>query len=78
VHLSRAEAAKYIEDFVMGSGDAWDWDDFISIPLDDPELDKIRVQCATMPDRYPPTRPRQYCNENGTAELRRLAETLKT
>ena len=29
-----------IETFLAGSGGAWDWDDFISIRLDDPELER--------------------------------------
>jgi hypothetical protein len=76
MHVTLAEVARYIDDFLAGSGGRWDWDDFISIPLEDPELEVIRKQCAALPDRYPPTQPRQYCSQEGLAELRRLRATL--
>ena len=41
----RDEAAytvKTIRAFIDGTGGAWDWDDFTSCSLRDPELDRIR------------------------------------
>ncbi|CAH0353611.1 hypothetical protein SPH9361_02507 [Sphingobium sp. CECT 9361] len=34
--------------FLSGSGGKWDWDDFISCSLMNPELDKIRRQAAAI------------------------------
>jgi hypothetical protein len=74
---SRAEIRKYLRDFLNGTGGRWDWDDFTSITLDDPRLDNIRQEAATLPDRFPPTQPGHYCSEAGLAELRVLAERLE-
>jgi hypothetical protein len=43
VHLTRADVVKIIRDFLDGTGGAHDWDDFLSLKLDDPELEKIRL-----------------------------------
>ena len=76
MHLTKDEVLTYIRDFIEGSGGKWDWDDFISIPIDDPALELVRQDCAKLPDRYPPTRPGHYCSDEGFEELRRLATTL--
>jgi len=36
------EVASYLRAFINGGGDEWDWDDFTSVPIADPELDSIR------------------------------------
>ena len=66
------EVAEIIERFVEGTCGPWDWDDFISFPLDDPALEAVRRECADLPDRYPPTKRGWYCNDEGLDELRRL------
>lgn len=77
MRLTRAEVAKLIRNFVEGSGGAWDWDDFISTRLDDPQLDEVRSLCAAIPDAYPPTKADLYCSEGGLDELRKLADSLE-
>jgi hypothetical protein len=42
---SRDEVARYIEDFLEGRGDDRDWDEFTSIGIRDPNLDRIRQSC---------------------------------
>jgi hypothetical protein len=78
VHLSKDEVITFIRDFIEGSGGDRDWDDFTSIPIDDPALDLVRRECASLPDRFPPTRPGHYCSEQGLDELRRLADGLSS
>ena len=51
--LSKADVAKYVEDFVNNEGGEWDWDDFISVPIADPELEKVRQFCAEARRRWP-------------------------
>jgi hypothetical protein len=75
--LSKTEIADIIEGFLLGTGGAWDWDDFISIRLSDPETESIRKICAELPDRFPPSGPRQYCNEEGLVVLRKLITELR-
>lgn len=36
------EVAKYIRDFINGEGGRWDWDDFESLAIADPVLERIR------------------------------------
>lgn len=40
------EVEAYLRDFLDGTGGAWDWDDFTSIEITDPELDAIREAAA--------------------------------
>jgi hypothetical protein len=42
VKRTPAEVAGFIRDFLESRGGEWDWDDFTSVPLDDPELESIR------------------------------------
>lgn len=51
---SKTEVVAYIDDFVDGKGGDWDWDDFTSVPIDEPELDRIRLLCSSMRDIDPP------------------------
>lgn len=76
-HSSKADVVKAIDDFLGGSGGRWDWDDFISIRLDDPVLEHVRLKAASLPDRFPPTLPGHYASAEGMTELRRLADTLR-
>mgnify|MGYP001309513816 CR=1 FL=1 len=78
MRLSREDVIKYIREFLEGSGEQWDWDDFTSVPLDDPTLERVRLECVSLPDRFPPKRKGHYCSEAGLEELRRLAETLES
>jgi hypothetical protein len=78
LRLSRDEVSRIIAQFLDGSGGHWDWDDFISVPLDDPELERIRKYCGDLPDVFPPERPGAYCSERGLGQLRELADSLKS
>ena len=50
IKYTRAEVADIIEQFVDGTGGRWDWDDFTSTKIADPELDAIRVRCIELHD----------------------------
>ena len=45
VVVSREEVAQYIEDFLEGRADYRDWDEFTSLRIRDPDLDRIRQSC---------------------------------
>ena len=75
--MTPEEVARCIKDFLDGSGGEWDWDDFVSVPLDDVSLEAIRSRCAALPDRHPPTEAGHYCSAAGLAELRRLLASLR-
>jgi hypothetical protein len=41
--LTKQEVTRYIQDFLDGTGEDWDWDDFNGIPIsNDPHLEQIR------------------------------------
>ena len=76
--LTRKEVADAIESFINGKGGKRSWDDFISISLSDPELEKIRVRCAGLPEEFPPGEAGAYCGERGLGLLRNLVTSLRT
>jgi hypothetical protein len=43
---SAAEVARYLRDFIEEVGGEWDWDDFESVPITNPDLDRIRLEAA--------------------------------
>ena len=47
--VRRSEVEAYLADFLAGAGGDWEWDDFISSPIDDPMLDEIRIAAAAVP-----------------------------
>ena len=46
--LSASEVATYLRNFVEGGGEPWDWDDFTSVPIDDPRLEDIRLRALAI------------------------------
>jgi len=75
---TRQEVAKFIQEFLDGTGGNRDWDDFTSIRItDDPYLENIRLTCGALRDDYPPIRPNEYCGPGGDKILRAFLEELK-
>jgi hypothetical protein len=77
IERTPAEVAKYLDDFLNGTGKAWDWDDFISTPLNNRELEKIRERCLGLDLEFPPDKPGAFCNEQGLAVIRGYVEQLR-
>ena len=48
IERSPAEVAKYLSDFLNGTGGDWDWDDFVSIEIADSRLEDIRQRAASL------------------------------
>ena len=74
---TKAEVADLIERFVDGRTGPYDWDDFESVPITNPDLDAVRIECLEIHHKYPPGEAGGYCNEAGRAELRRIAAQLR-
>jgi hypothetical protein len=74
---SRGEVADIIERFVNGTGGKWDWDDFISWPIADPQLDAIRARCAGLSQEFQTTQKGHYCSEAGVEVLRQMVKELR-
>ena len=74
---TREQVASTIEGFVSGRDNQWDWDGFISIRIDDPELEKIRQRCISVRDEFPPEKVTDYCSPAGMEVMRKMADELK-
>jgi hypothetical protein len=75
--MTKAEVADEIEAFVEGTGGEWDWDDFIHIPIDNPELERIRLRCEKLPEEFPPSQSGYYCSSEGIRVLEEIARELR-
>ena len=75
--LSRWEVAQILQDFLTGSGDKWAWDDFTSFPLDDEDLDRIRIRCSGLDSEFPPVEMGHFCNEEGLEVIRGFLRELQ-
>jgi hypothetical protein len=71
------EVANTIDGFVNGTGNQWAWDGFISIRLDDPELEAIREKIVALPVEFPPSNPKDYCSAAGTEKMRQFVQDLR-
>ncbi len=75
--VSPRQVADWIENFLEGKGGSWDWDDFISLPINDPELDKIRLRCCDLSEEFPPGENEDYCSEEGVRVMREYIRQLR-
>jgi hypothetical protein len=76
--LTPAEVADIIERFINGEEEDYEWDDFTSIPINDPYLEIVRKVCSELPSKFPPTKERTYCSEAGVVYLKNLVRRLRT
>lgn len=67
-HLSTTDVERNLRGFLDGNGGEWDWDDFTSIPISDPALDRIRQEADAVD--LPLT-------DRGEAKLRLLLERVR-
>lgn len=74
--MTKKELAALLRAFVGGTARKWDWDDFISVPQRDPEIEHIRRRLLTIDQDYPPTKPGEYCDEQGAQAMLRIADAL--
>jgi hypothetical protein len=76
--LSNQEVAQILEDFLVGKGSRWAWDDFtLGMSFEDKNLEDIRVRCVGLSKEFPPDDPKEYCNEKGRDVLRGYIKDLR-
>lgn len=63
------EVAKILHNFIAGTGGEWDWDDFTSVPITNPDLDAIRREAEQVP---------LPVSEDGLAKLRELLDRVNS
>jgi hypothetical protein len=75
------EARLYIADllkrFLAGNTGPYEFDDFISSPENDPELDAIRIRLARLPDEEPSGDPGEYTNDRGREVICSIIKQLE-
>jgi hypothetical protein len=75
--MNPTDLADLIERFLRGTGSDWEWDDFISVRQRDQQCERIRERCAILPSEFPSPDPRRYCNDEGLAVLKSIADELR-
>ena len=78
MNRSPEEVANTIEGFVNGAGDQFAWDGFISIRLDDPQLEAARQKCVAIRNEFPPSDPKAYCSDAGLNAMRQIVQDLRS
>ena len=77
IQRTPAQVAKFMEDFLNGTGPKWEWDDFLSTPLTDPELEKIRERCRHLDLEFPPDKPGGFTSDRGLAVIRSFLDQIR-
>jgi len=77
VSLEPIEVSDLILRFLKGDTAPYEWDDFTSVPCQDPIVEAARLRCILVRDEFPPESPHEYCNSAGEGALRQLAERLR-
>ncbi len=73
---TKKEVLNFLQDFIDGKDGEWDWDDFISIPINDPYLEQIRRRCAGLREEFPPQNKHSYCGEGGVTVIQAYLDEL--
>jgi hypothetical protein len=74
---SRRQVADSLDSF-LGEENGWKaWDTFLSFPLEDEELEKIRIRCANLDQEFPPDIPGQFCSDKGIEVIRAYIAELR-
>ena len=77
VRRTPAEVASIIQAFVDGTGNPYDWDDFLcGGRIEDQALEKIRARCAALPQEFPPLQPGEYCGREGVELMQSFVAEL--
>ena len=71
------EIGDLIRAFLADEIGEWDWDDFISIRVENPLIQKVKDYCNSLPLISPPTDDYSYCSNSGVKELISLADELE-
>jgi hypothetical protein len=77
-YTSNEVAAVTIRGFVRGDmPDSYDWDDFETITEDNPDVNLALNLIWHFANKYPPTRPGQYCDREADPYFLMIADALE-
>ena len=71
---TKQEVIEAIDNFLHHRGGSYDWDDFLSFPIEDPSLDKFRQTCVDLYTTHPAPKGKGYCNEEGYEIMRKMVK----
>lgn len=72
------EVASIVEGFLKETGGEWDWDDLMSVTIRDHELNEfVAKNIVPVGDRFPPTKPGHYTNDEGEKWLWQIVAKLR-
>lgn len=77
--MTRNEIIKTIDEFIDGSsGDAWTWDDFVSVRYSNKKVESVRQEIIEIDRLYPATEMGWWCSADGLKALEALSMKLKS
>jgi hypothetical protein len=75
--VTPVEVAEVLQAFLDGTDGPWAWDDFLSVPLRDQALERIRLVCVNLPNDHPPRSRGFYCSAEGIEVIRALVTEVR-
>ncbi len=76
--LTRAEAADMLQSFLDDTDEAYDMDSFLTVPMNDPELDAASREVDHLLTVYPPKTKAWFDHPDAIDAVRRMIEHLRT
>ncbi len=77
LEMDDTEVRAILRAFIYGETGEWDWDDFISLPVEDAYLNAVRIICRDLPTRFPPELGSDaYCSNEGWSTLKIIEAKL--
>jgi len=73
--MTREDVAKCLE-FIL-KGKPYIWGDFTDVPIQDPELDKIRLRVLELEVSHPPDNSNEYINREGQRIIQSIIQELR-
>ena len=77
LEMTKARLADLLEGFVNGTCGKGEWDAFLSVRHEDPDVEKIRDHCELLDIEFPARKLGQFCNEEGGKVLLNYARRLR-
>jgi hypothetical protein len=75
--LTAKDVRSILGRFLDGTAEPYEFDDFVSLSIEDPRLDAIRERCAGLSSEFPPEVRGHYCGEGGVEVMRRFMKELE-
>jgi hypothetical protein len=74
---SRNQVADLLDSFLGEENGSKAWDAFLSFPLEDENLETIRIRCANLDREFPPDIDGQFCSDKGIEVIRAYIAELR-